>query len=459
MPEARPAVPPSRDPLSNPERRSLEPGAAERDSKAGPRPGWIVAGVLAAALLGVMLFGAAVWLLARSAPPKPGANAQAQAQAPVKLPTQPAEWRGRIDYRALDARLADMTTDPSMQGLAVAVVEDGRLSFVHGYGTTAAVNGQPVDAQTVFRWASLSKTVSGTLSARLAADGLFALSDPLGAFQTSLRLPGDAQNGLTIEQLLSQRTGLPKNAYDDRLEAGEDPAVIRGSMAMVPPACAPGTCHSYQNIAYDTITEIIGARTGQSYDQTVRQRLFGPLGMASATIGEAGLVDAKSWARPHRHGRALTLSPAYYRVPSAAGVNSTIGDLAIWMQAQMGQRPDVLPAAVLDEVQRQRVGTAAPYGRLPIARELKHAGYGLGMRSFTYKGHRLVGHSGGVSGYRSTMMFDPATRTGIVMLWNSDANLPFRFQAEFFDRAYGLPFTDWLDLDKASPRSDPIPEG
>jgi pimeloyl-ACP methyl ester carboxylesterase len=68
------------------------------------------------------------------------------------------------------------------------------------------------------------------------------------------------------------------------------------------------------------------------------------------------------------------------------------------------------------------------------------------MRSFTYKGHRLVGHSGGVSGYRSTMMFDPATKTGVVMLWNSDANLPFRFQAEFFDRAYGLPFTDWLDL-------------
>jgi beta-lactamase class C len=137
-------------------------------------------------------------------------------------------------------------------------------------------------------------------------------------------------------------------------------------------------------------------------------------------------------------------------VPSAAGVNSTIVDLSLWMQAQMGLRPDVLPAPVLDAAQRSRVNTASPYGRLPIARELKHAGYGLGIRSFTYKGHRLIGHSGGVSGYRSTMMFDPATKTGIVMLWNSDANLPFRFQAEFFDRAYGQPFTDWLDL-KDSP--------
>ena len=72
------------------------------------------------------------------------------------------------------------------------------------------------------------------------------------------------------------------------------------------------------------------------------------------------------------------------------------------------------------------------------------------MRSFTYRGHKVIGHSGAVSGYRSTMIFDPATKTGIVMLWNSDAGLPFRFQAEFLDRAYGLPFTDWLDLGEIS---------
>jgi beta-lactamase class C len=121
------------------------------------------------------------------------------------------------------------------------------------------------------------------------------------------------------------------------------------------------------------------------------------------------------------------------------------------MRAQMGLRQDVLSPSVLDDVQRSRVATGRPYGRLNIARELKSPGYGLGMRSFDYKGHHLIGHSGGVSGYRSTMMFDPETKTGIVMLWNSDGNLPFRFQAEFFDRAYKLPFTDWLELESAAP--------
>jgi beta-lactamase class C len=408
---------------------------------------WLAVAMLPVALI-VALIAAVLWPHAKAGDPK--AAPSIPAQAPTRLPTQPADWRGAIDYRGLDGRLNAMMTDRSMEGLAVAVVENGRLSFVHGYGQTSAEHGQPVGAQTVFRWASLSKTVSGTLSARLAADGVFSLTDPVEAFHTSLRLPGDAQNSLTLEQLLSQQTGLPKNAYDDRLEHGDDPAAIRAALGALSTVCPPGACHSYQNVAYDTITEVLRARTGEAYGDTVRRRLFAPLGMTGASMGVGGLIGASQWAKPHRNGNPLPLSAAYYRLPSAAGVNSTIVDLSLWMQAQMGLRPDVLPAPVLDMVQRPRVATASPYGRLPIARELKHAGYGLGMRSFTYKGHRLIGHSGGVSGYRSTMMFDPATKTGIVMLWNSDANLPFRFQAEFFDRAYGLPFTDWLEL-KDSP--------
>lgn len=403
-----------------------------------PRLKWIVGGLVALGLIGALVI-VHPW----SGPRATAGGSEASSNLPVKA----TDWHGSIDYPALDARLNAMMADKSMEGLAIAVVENGRLSFVRGYGMTSAENGHPVDAHTVFRWASLSKTVSGTLSARLAADGTFSLNDPLETFHTSLRLQGDAQRTLTVEQLLSQRTGLPKHAYDDRLENDQDPAQIRQALGGVAPACPPGTCHTYQNVAYDTITEVIRARTGEAYADTVQKHLFGPLGMTSASIGEAGITSAKDWARPHGDRRVLPMSEAYYRVPSAAGVNSTIVDLAIWMQAQMGLRPNVLPQAVLDEVQRPRVATARPYGRLSIARALSNAGYGLGMRSFDFKGHRLVGHSGGVSGYRSTMMFDPTTKTGIVMLWNSNANLPFRFQGEFFDRAYGLPYTDWLELD------------
>jgi beta-lactamase class C len=406
--------------------------------------------LIVAALSGLVFVASVLLLWFDHTGPK--GNFSIPGQASFKIPEAPADWRGDIDYKALDARFNAMMTDRSMEGLAVAVVEKGRLSFVKGYGFTSAQGGERVDAHTVFRWASLSKTVAGTLSARLAADGLFSLQDPIETFHTSLRLPGEAQRDLTVEQLLSQRTGLGKNAYDGQLEDGVDPAKIRASLGALKPVCPPGTCHTYQNIAYDTISEVIRDKTGRPYAEIVQHRLFGPLGMTGASIGAAGLTSAKHWAKPHNRGRGtLKLSDAYYHVPAAAGVNSTIVDLAIWMRAQMGLRQDVLSSSVLDDVHRSRVATGRPYGRLNIARELKSPGYGLGMRSFDYKGHHLIGHSGGVSGYRSTMMFDPETKTGIVMLWNSDGNLPFRFQAEFFDRVYELPFTDWLELESATP--------
>jgi beta-lactamase class C len=406
------------------------------------RRGWWIAGAVALAVG----LGALGWTAAHRARAPKAVETAAAPATPVVLPLKPEDWRGEIDYRALDARIRTMMADKTMEGLAIAVVEDGRLSFVQGYGLTASKDGEKVNADTIFRWASLSKTVAGTLSARLARDGVFSLYDPLAKFHTSLRLPADAQNTLTVEQLLSQRTGLPRNAYDGWLEGGRDPRMIRQSLGTVPPQCPPATCHSYQNVAYDTIREVVETATRRPYAEEVRQRLFLPLGMTSATIGVEGLRDAEHWARPSRYGRTMPLADAYYRVPAAAGVNSNIVDLARWMQAQMGQAPAVLPAPVLADIQQPRVRTGRPYGNSPLGRSLDQPGYGLGMRSFIYKNHRMIGHSGAVDGYRSTMMFEPATRTGVVMLWNSESSLPFKLQAEVFDSAYHLPFTDWLQL-------------
>jgi beta-lactamase class C len=89
-------------------------------------------------------------------------------------------------------------------------------------------------------------------------------------------------------------------------------------------------------------------------------------------------------------------------------------------------------------------------------RALSGAAYGLGWRSFTYAGHHLVGHRGTVDGYGSLMLFDPATRSGIVMLWNSNWHRAARLQLEFFDMLYGLPPTDWLELKPRAASAVPV---
>ena len=167
---------------------------------------------------------------------------------------------------------------------------------------------------------------------------------------------------MTLGQLLAQQTGLTKNAYDERLEDGQSPASIRGQLVEAPLQCDPGTCHTYQNVAFDAASEILGQAANRPYSALVGERFFLPLGMTSATFGMAGLTGAKDWARPHNGPAVRTLKESYWRVPAAAGVESDIVDFARWMLATMGERPDVLPPAMLRLAQTPRVETARLYG-------------------------------------------------------------------------------------------------
>lgn len=396
-------------------------------------------------LLAIAALGLAGWFAvyviigARNVPVVP--SQVAESPPPLGFP----EWRGRINYRAIDQQLTLLAQRPEMAGLAVAVVEDGQVRFVRTYGVVDRSTGVPVTPDTIFRWASASKTVTGMLAAKLSEEKRVDLGQPVSSWQTSLHLPGDAEKQVTLAQLLAHQTGLTKNAYDEKLEDGERPDVLRAGLAAAPLQCAPGTCHTYQNIAFDAASEILSEGGQMPFTDAVQQRFFRPLGMSSTTYGMSGLTDAKDWARPHRGSEVRTLKEAYWRVPAAAGVNSNIVDFAKWMQAAMGARPDVLPASVLQIAQAPRVSTRRLYSG-DLAQAITDSQYGLGWRSFTYAGHRLAGHSGAVDGYRATMIFEPATKTGVVAMWNSNWGVPFRIPFAVLDSYHNRSDANWFDL-------------
>ena len=370
--------------------------------------------------------------------------------ADARLAAVEPSARRKVDYRLLDSRLQRLMERPTMVGLAVGIVENGRITFLKGYGETLAGSGEAVTPETVFRWASVSKGVAGTMVAKLAEQGEVDLHAPVARYGTTLRLPDSAEQRATVGDVLSHRLGIYRNAYDERLEAGENPQLIRMQHANLALLCQPGTCWSYENIAFDAASEIIESQTGNPYRQALRQRLFNPLGMQSATVTRQGLTGSKSWARPHSGGRReLDLSDAYYRVPAAGGVNSDIKDLAVWMLAQMGQMPGVVSPNVLQAIHAPMVKTPGELRRLRKFRErLNSAWYGYGWRSYDYSGRLVVGHRGGVDGYRSLIMFDPKEKSGVVALWNSNTSQPGGLEFEVMDMIYGLPFRDWLQVDR-----------
>ncbi len=362
----------------------------------------------------------------------------------------------QVDYERLDQRLTRMAEDPAVVGLAVAVIESGEIKFAEGYGVTR-LGGDAVTADTVFRWASLSKGVASTAIGKMVAEGELSLSDTIAKFQTSLRLPMGGERVGTLEDLLAHKIGIVPNAYDTRLEDGGDPSDIRKALGKLKRTCPVGDCHTYQNVAFDAISEVVASVRGISFEEVVAIELFEPLGMRDASFGLEALRDSLSWAEPHRKRRSdarpvrRTVNQSYYRVPAAGGVNGSILDLARFALAQMGEQPDVLSADTLTELHAPRIYTRREQSSMSrrFGGHLRDARYALGWRVYKYgaPGYRVVGHRGAVDGYRSLILFDPARKSGVVALWNSNARTPVGVQFEVMDMIYGLEAKDWMQLD------------
>ena len=378
------------------------------------------------------------------------AAARTQAPAPVAVPQRNGIADITPAARQVERLAEQLVARKDTPGMAMAIVQDGKLVSLRAFGVTGAPGGQPVTSDTVFRLASLSKAFASTLTAQLVADDAMNWDSPiinqLPAFK--LRDYTSARN-VTVRDVLSHRVGLTHNTYDRDLENAEPYPLLAERLSNAPMACTPGECYAYQNVAFSLVGDLVFAATGDFYSHQVEKRLFHPLGMYSSTFGRDALEASKSWARPHTGGRgkwrARRPNENYYRVPPAAGVNSSIQDMGQWLVAQMGHRPDVLPPTLLQQIHSPQVSTPGETRGSSWRRErLRNAWYGLGWRVYDYSGHTLVFHGGAVQGYRGLIAFLPEEGVGMVVLWNSESSAPSGLLPSLMDRALGLPARNWL---------------
>ncbi len=379
------------------------------------------------------------------------------------------EKHGNIDTTEIDHRIQSLMSLPEMTGLAVSIVEDGKITFTRGYGETIRGSGHIVNENTVFRWASISKGVASYLLASMEENGELSLNQTASSLAPSLNLP-ESEMRVSIKDLLAHKSGLLPNSYDNRIEDNQGAKETREGLNELPLICLPTTCHTYQNVAYDAASEIIETIKQLPYKSVVKTEVFDKLDMISATTSHLGLHQSNDWARPHdRFGQVIsTVEPSYYRLPAAAGINSSVKDLARWMIAQMpdntvkqtlwetlsnpiSDQPRLHPN--IDNIQKklQTPLVQTPHEQRFLTRrfrQLQDAQYGLGFRIYNYAGHKVVGHRGGVDGYRALILFDPEERSGIAVMWNTPHSRPIGLQLEFMDQLYGLPKRDWLRLNE-----------
>lgn len=439
-------------------------GNARRSRRPRLGTGWR-AGLLALLLpLMTLALGSAAqtplkWSPAASTTPTAPPGLPAPAATPASKPAYRAPvarampLANGFDVRLFEAMAQELVANQRVPGMAMAVVHEGRVLSARGYGITDVQAAQPVDAHTVFRLASLSKSFASTVTGMLVSEGALRWDSRVNDYMPALQLSDpEAARRLTVADVLSHRVGLTHNTYDRDLERNADYHSLVQKLAHAPMTCGVGECYSYQNIAFSLVGDVVFAATGQFFSETVASRIFKPLGMNDASYGLEGIQASARWAKPHvRAGggwRALTPKPTYYRVAPAAGVNASISDMAQWLLAQSGHRPDVLPAPLLATLQAPLVATPGELRGSSWRRErLNTAGYALGWRVYDYAGHRLVFHGGAVQGYRGLMAMMPERDLGVVILWNSESSLPSGLLPTILDRAIGLPAQRWLDID------------
>ena len=377
--------------------------------------------------------------------------------APVSTPILAAPRSSIADItpqaRQVEQLAGQLVEQKHLPGLAMAIVQNGQVVSMRGYGVTDARGTDPVGTDTVFRLASLSKAFAATLSALLVEQGAMNWDNPIANQLPGFKLRDYASaQTVSVRDVLSHRVGLTHNTYDRDLESDQPYPLLAERLSNAPMACAPGDCYAYQNIAFSLVGDVVFAATGDFYSHQVETKIFAPLGMYSSTYGRDGLQASPSWARPHVRARggwvAVQPKDSYYHVPPAAGVNSSIHDMAQWLIAQMGHRPDVLSPSLLNQIHTPQVATPSELHGSPWRRaRLNNAYYALGWRVFDYSGHTLVFHGGAVQGYRAMIAFLPDEDVGMVVLWNSESAAPSGLLPSLLDRVLGLPPQDWLGVE------------
>jgi beta-lactamase class C len=330
-----------------------------------------------------------------------------------------------IDF---DKYYAGKLAEYKIPGAAYAIVHGNKIIATAGFGVRQQGSKEPVDPYTVFRIASVSKTFAGSLTSILASEGHFSWDDKLIDYLPGFSFKSKKYNDqLKLKHLLSQSSGVMPNAYDNLIKANVPLERILPQFSKIDPLCPPGQCYGYQNVLFSLIDQVMQKTTGKPYAQLLRERIFTPLQLPTASVGLDGFFSTENRAMPHVRARGqwypTKVAESYYRFSPAAGVNASAIDLGYWLIAQLGHNPDVLSDGILDTLSTKRVKTRRDLRRKEWRRYLTDAHYGLGWRVYQFGQDQLMYHGGWVQGYRAEIAYSREHQLGLVMLMNAESNL------------------------------------
>lgn len=378
---------------------------------------------------------------------------------PPALPTAYAAPPANID-----ARIEELRTMSETPGMAVAIVEDGKVVLANGYGVRSMEAGRSADADTLFMIGSTGKAFTAAALATLIDEGKIGWDD-----KVIDHLPGFQMHDawvtreMTVRDLLVHRSGLG-------LGAGDLMMVPRGSLSRqeiverlryIKPATSFRSSYAYDNILYIVAGRLIEVVSGQRWEDYMRDHVFEPGGLATATADKDRQLSAPNRAKPHgRVGgpvrgtgpiRLLDETDRLGQAGAPAGlIAASARDLARWLQIQLEHGAIPGDGRLFSEAAGKEMWkpvTPMPISPWPgVLAETapQFSAYALGWDVQDYKGHKIVWHAGGLFGFTTVVVMIPEKNVGFAIALNSEEIEPrYGLMYELLDHYLGLPKRDW----------------
>lgn len=321
--------------------------------------------------------------------------------------------------RGIDSIIGYAMEAYMIPGLSLGICKGGEILHLAGYGLKDIEAESPVEATSVFHTASISKLFTAIGLMKLVENGDFAKEARLIDIISGLKSKDEMLSQVTMESLLTHSSGIRDVRNYNWKKKRFSPHPLRDYILSKKLRFDfdPMSETKYSNLAYDVLGVVIEEVSGQSFAAFMSKSILGPYEMTHSSYDYNDIGTA---LRVAPHSRKLISGKVYRRKtypynpehsPSST-LNSSAYDLTIWMNRFMGEDNPVLSSK-----------TKALMFSLD---ENLSSYYGLGFQRYTINSTNYVGHYGGDIGFRSFLVLEPLSKTGVVLLANCDYKEEFR---------------------------------
>ena len=350
---------------------------------------------------------------------------------------------------SLDSYIKRGISDWNIPGLAIAIVKDGKVVLMKGYGVREVGNSEPVDENTLFIIASNTKLFTATSLAKLENERKISLDDRVTKYIPWFRLyDSNVTRMVTIRDLLCHRLGTKTFQGDFTFWNSNIPRdSIIWKMRLLRPTQQYRQDYGYCNSAFLAAGQIIPAVTGMNWENYVQENLLRPLGMNNTYMLTAGIEKRNNVAVPYSNAFGALSKLPYDQIDNlgpATSMVSCVSDLTHWLLMQLDsgryQGQTIVPWAVVQKTRDANIMTGS---RRSAFYPTHFRAYGLGENMTDYNGRQVFWHTGGAFGFVTNVCFVPEEKLGITILTNNDNQNFFEaLRYQILDAYLGVPYTN-----------------